>query len=148
MTTAKTMAAEALFPMLSVFHSISGQPLQAVWQIYTQGSLDRLVLDFAQTSLTVIADENDDSLDLKVAATTDPRSLGAVDVSDLGPWQLFIGQPFGWGWLTLNQQGYCDGALLSWGGIVPQIVLNVRASSIHAESIEVSRHVIRSNHVE
>jgi hypothetical protein len=64
--TAKTLAAEALFPMLSVFHSIDGETLRAVWQVHTEGSLGRLVLDFGTNSLIVAADEDDDSIELSI----------------------------------------------------------------------------------
>lgn len=135
MTTVKTRAGEALAPMLSAFHSISDQSLLAVWQVYSDGSLDKLVLDFGRVSLMVIADENDDSIDIAVAETADLRNAGGVDGSPLEPWNRLIGKPFGWGWVTVNQQGYCDGLLLSFGGIVPQIALNVMASSIKISTV-------------
>jgi len=130
MTIDKNRVAEALYPTLDAFHAISGQPLQTVWQVYTEASLDRLILDFGSVSLVVIADENDDSVDLEVAETTDDHNAGSVDASHLEPWNNFIGRAFGWGWVTVNQQGYCDGLLLSFEGIIPQLVLNVIASSI------------------
>ena len=130
MTIPKGKAAEALYPMLSAFHSISGQSLQAVWQIYTEGSLGTFLLDFGSVSLIVVADENDYSIDFRIADATDLRNGVSVDVSHQEPWNSFIGRPFGWGWVTVNQQGYCGGLLLSFGGIVPQLVLNVIASSI------------------
>ncbi len=135
MTTVKTRAAEALAPMLSAFHSISDQSLQAVWHVYTDGSLDKLVLDFSRVSLTVVGDEDDDSIDIAATETADLRNAGGVDGSHLEPWNRLIGKPFGWGWVTVNQQGYCDGLLLSFGGIVPQIALNVIASSIKISTI-------------
>ena len=135
MTTTKTMAAEALFPMLSPFHSISGQPLQAVRQVHAEGSLDRLVLDFGTNALVVSADEDDDSIDLSVSLGADSHRAGDVDSSHLEPWDNFIGMSFGWGWVTVNQQGYCDGLLISFKGIVPQIILNVIASSIKVGTI-------------
>jgi len=91
MTTDKIKAAEALTPMLSACHLVSGEPLQAVWQIYTEGSLDRLILNFGQVSLIVIADENDDSIDLRVARASDLRVPGGVDGTHLEPWSSFIG---------------------------------------------------------
>jgi len=136
MTMAKTMAAEALSPMLSVFQSISDQPLRAVWQIQTEGSLDRLILDFGPNVFVVGADENDDSIELSISAAADFRNIHGVDASDLAPWKSFVGRSFGWGWVTVNQQGYCDGLLLSFGGIIPQLVLNVIASSIKVGTIE------------
>jgi hypothetical protein len=43
---------------------------------------------------------------------------------------------FGWGWITMNQQGYCDGLLLSFGKVIfPQLVLNVMASAIEVGKI-------------
>jgi hypothetical protein len=130
MTTAKTIVAEALFPMLSAFHSITGHPLRAVWQFHTEGSLDRLVFDFGSNALVVSADENDDSIEFSVSVDTDSRKAGGVSASHLEPWDSVIGASFGWGWVTVNQQGYSDGLLISFEGVVPQIVLNVIASSI------------------
>jgi hypothetical protein len=134
-TTAKTRAAEALFPILSAFHLIDRQSLKAVWQLYTFGSLEKVVLDFDTVSLIVVADGNDDSIDITATDTTEVRNPDCVDGSHLEPWNNFIGRPFGWGWITINQQGYCDGLLLSFGGIVPQLVLNVIASSIKVSAI-------------
>src|SRR5258708_8030949 len=134
MTTATTSAAEALCPILSSFHSIGRQSLKAVWQRYTDGSMDKLVLDFGVVSLIVVANPNDDSVDIMSTDATDLRNTG-VDASHLEPWESFIGKPFGWGWITINQQGYCDGLLLSFGGIVPQVILNVISSSIKVSAI-------------
>jgi len=71
----------------------------------------------------------DDTVDFQFADATN-LPLDRVDVSHLPPWKDFVGVPFGWGWVTVNQQGYCDGMLLSLGGIFPQVVLSVIASSI------------------
>lgn len=46
------------------------------------------------------------------------------------PWQKLIGKECGWTWVTINQQGYRDGVLLSFSGIVPSVMLHVIASSI------------------
>ena len=135
MTTVKTRAAEALAPILSAFHAIGDQSLRAVWQVETYGSVDRLVLDFGRVSLSVVADENDDSIDIAVEDTAGLRNARGTNVSHLGPWDHLVGKGFGWGWVTVNQQGYCDGLMLSFGGIVPQIVLNVIASSIKVRMI-------------
>jgi hypothetical protein len=121
--------------MLSAFHSVGDRSLQTVWQVYTEGSLDRLILDFGQISLIIVADENDDTIDITIADSPDPHSIGGVDGSSLKPWNSFIGKRFGWGWVTVNQQGYRDGLLLSFESIVPQIVLNVIASSIKVGTI-------------
>jgi len=135
MTTTKTRTAEELARMLSGFHSMESRALHAVWKVYTEASLDRLILDFGLVSLIIVADENDDSIDITVAETVDMSSTGGVDGSNLEPWKSLIGESFGWGWVTVNQQGYCDGLLLSFGGIVPQLLINVIASSIKVGTI-------------
>ena len=137
MTTAKTRAAEALFPMLSVFHLISGQPLQAVWQVQTEGCLGEFLFSFGSNTLSVSVVEEDDSIEISASVATD--SANRFDVSGQEPWSMFLGKPFGWGWLTVNQQGYCDGVLLSFGGIMPQVMLNVVASSIKVCVIAATR---------
>jgi hypothetical protein len=130
MPTVKTRVAQALSPMLSAFHSITERRLQHVWQMHTEGSLDRLIFDFGSVSLVVTADEDDDSIDFGVAASPDASQVGCVEASHVEPWKGLIGKSFGWGWVTVNQQGYCDGLLLSFEGIVPDVLLNVMASSI------------------
>ena len=135
MTVAKARTAEALSPMLAFFHRIEGKVLHAAWKVHTEGSLDRLILDFGSDALIVVADENDDSIDITVADVANLGTTDAVDGSNLDPWKRFVGQAFGWGWVTVNQQGYTDGLLLSFGGIVPQVAINVIASSIKVSTI-------------
>jgi hypothetical protein len=77
----KSRVAEVLLPLLSEFHSIDGQSLRAVRNIYTEGSLCQIVLSFDSAALIVAADENDDSVDLKVAAAASLDDAGSVDVS-------------------------------------------------------------------
>jgi len=43
---------------------------------------------------------------------------------------------FGWGWLTINQQGYIDGDMLSFAGITPRLLITVVASSLKVSGIE------------
>jgi hypothetical protein len=58
MTDAKTRAAEALYPLLSHFHKIEDQALQAVWQLFDSDLLVRIVLDFEAVSLLVDAESD------------------------------------------------------------------------------------------
>jgi hypothetical protein len=121
---------EALLPKFSSLEKIAGKTLQAVWQVESLGCLEQVILDFGPVSLSVLAISDDDSVDFRCTTTTDLDMTGLVDASDDRYWSTFIGVPFGWGWITVNQQGYCDGMLLSFDGIAPQVVMNVRASSI------------------
>jgi hypothetical protein len=131
MITANNKATEAL----SSYSAIDGSQLLRVWQFEAEGSVDRLVLDFPSTSLLITADEDDDSITCSIAKGTTVDQGCAIDVSGREPWESFIGRAFGWGWVTVNQQGYCDGLLLSFDGIVPELVLNVMASSIKTGTI-------------
>jgi hypothetical protein len=119
----------ALYPLLSGFQEIGDHALQTVWQIEDDAGLDCIILDFGIRLLVVFAAPDDDTIDFQFA---DPTSLpsDSIETSHLSPWKDFIGVGFGWGWVTVNQQGYCDGMLLSFGGIFPQVVLSVIASSI------------------
>ena len=135
MTSVTTRAAEAVSHTLSTFQRISGQSLQAVREVHTEGSLDRLILAFEHLSLMVSASEDDDSIGVIVTDSAGRSPAGGMDAGHLEPWNKFLGKCFGWGWVTINQQGYCDGVLLSFEGIVPQVFLHVIASSIKVGSI-------------
>lgn len=123
----KLATAEALSPLLSNFRRIDGQTFRTVRRVYDQGSLARVILDFDHISLTIEARSEDDEVWTE-EITAIPKVGIEADRSQ--PWSTFIGKTFGWGWVTINQQGYCDGVLLSFDDITPQVMLNVVASSI------------------
>jgi hypothetical protein len=122
--------AEAAAPILSVFQAIGSTTLRAAHHVYTDGSRDGIILDFGAVSLRVTANEDNDSISIDAKDTIESSGVGCIDVSATDPWKSFIGKPFGWGWLAVNQQGYCDGLLLGFGGLIPQIMINVIASSL------------------
>ena len=105
--------------------------------------LERIVFVFGLTSLVILADQDDDTVDL----WTDVSKFAAeADVSDLQLWKPHIGKPFGWGYIAVNQQGYCDGLLLGFGDIRPTVLLSVIASWIHVSTVvESSRAGIPTN---
>lgn len=135
MSLATTHAAEALYPTLSAFHAVQGHALQAVREISIEGSLERVVLHFGSIILTARANEDDDTIEISVMPS-DRLTVEGQDVSNVRPWRDLIGRSFGWGWLTMNQQGYVDGASFGFDGIAPQVLLNVVASSIKISRIE------------
>jgi Family of unknown function (DUF6334) len=95
-----------------------------------EASLGKIVLGFDQDSLLVEAEPYDDTITIQLISNNDRSTDGWIDASHSKPWSSFIGKTFGWGWITINQQGYIDGILLSFDGIWPQVMLNVMASSI------------------
>ena len=54
----KTKVAEAMGPMLDVFHSIGAESLHRVAYFYVHGCLERIVFSFGPTSLVVLADSS------------------------------------------------------------------------------------------
>lgn len=130
MTTTKVKAAEALFPLLSTFHEVNGLSLKAVRQEAEEGSLVGLVLDFGSKVLVVKADADDDTVEFWVTSSSVTEPKKGTEASSENPWREFIGREFGWGWVSVNQQGYLDGIVLSFGGVIPQLLITVVASSL------------------
>jgi hypothetical protein len=130
MNDQKIAAAKALEPLLERFDRINGLPLKAVSKLDAAGGgTDATFLDFGEVSLVIQADASDDTIEFWVQET-EPLSNLHSDASKIRPWRSFLGQPFGWGWIAINQQGYPDSVLLSFGGITPRIILTVVASSL------------------
>lgn len=127
----------ALFSKLSAFHEIEGKSVCAIWHVEEQGNLNQVILDFGLVSLIVNATPNDDSIDFHCTKSAEIRQTVRADVSQNELWREVVGSPFGWGWVTVNQQGYCDGLLLSFGGIEPQVLMSVIATSIKLRRISV-----------
>jgi hypothetical protein len=126
----KVGAAKALDPVLSEFLAADGLPLLRVLRAAAEQCVTRMLLDFGKTAISVEVDPNDDSLDISAGSEMVSKAKDFSDASDEYPWKEHIGKPFGWGWITINQQGYCDGLLVSFGDIRPQIMINAVASSI------------------
>lgn len=124
---------KALYAKLSAFQETNGSLLREVRQAWAHGNLERVVLDFGAGVLIVDAEAHDDSINFRCeeANCSTDAQLGTSG----GFWQDFIGRTFGWGWITVNQQGYCDGLLLSFDGIEPQVSMSVVASSIKLRRI-------------
>jgi hypothetical protein len=131
MNDEQTRAAEALHATLSVFHELNGQELRSVWRIQEDSCTAEFLFRFDRRTLKVIANPNDDSVDLTVVSGEEPQPA-AVDVSAQQPWNRFLAKPFGWGWLAINQQGYRDCIMLSFDDpVLPSVSLNVVASSLN-----------------
>lgn len=103
--------------------------LGGVFELVVDGCRDELVLAFDHATLVFRADPDTDALDVRyLEADFHPlpehRSLTST------AFDQFFGAELGWSWLAINQQGYCDTALLSFNGIIPNVMAHVIASSI------------------
>ncbi len=130
---------ESLRQVLSTFQTIDDErgddesPLRNVWYIRNDSCLEQVVLQLGDMFLVVAANQDDDTVILSTALSFDTTT--AENVSTSGTWHDLIGKSFGWGWATVNQQGYCDGIMLSFSGIEPKVCLNVIASSIKVAAV-------------
>jgi hypothetical protein len=127
----KLKAAEALYPLLSLFHEINGSLLDAVTRTTMDGAIDQITLQFGSRFFAISCNGTDDTIDLSIPV----EFLDVNSVSHLEPWSELIGKRFGWGWVTINQQGYLDGVLLSFDGITPTLLITAIASSLHIRRI-------------
>jgi hypothetical protein len=59
-------------------------------------------------------------------------------------WSGLIGKPMGWGWLVVNQQGYLDSVLLSFGGVVPEVAIIVVASALKLRRVSLTDTEVNS----
>jgi hypothetical protein len=130
--------AEALSPLLEPFHSVHGESLHEARRMVENRCLTRLVLTFETARLIVSANGDDDTVEVASDPIAQAKQIEGEDVSGERPWDSVIGKPFGWGWVTVNQQGYCDGLLIGFGAVVPQISLCVVASSIKIACVKQS----------
>jgi hypothetical protein len=124
----------AMQATLDAFLSIENERLSEVKSRISQTAPDALLLCFQTRSLLIQVDGNDDTIQV--------TSIGMLDIEQTSEnltsssfWREFVGQPFGWGWAVMNQQGYSDGVLLSFGGVTPQVLLEVIASSLKTHRI-------------
>ncbi len=116
--------------------------LREVYELVEDGCRSEIVVQLSEGYIEFRADADTDSLCFEwnpgefcegphhtsVGGETDDRGPSS-------PWKAFMGKECGWTWVARNQQGYCDSVMLSFDGIVPNILLYVMCSSIYVYSI-------------
>jgi hypothetical protein len=111
------------------------QVLQGAYERVEDGCRDLIALKFPAAVLVFLADADTDTIEVRCQ---EPESLDFSTfhcVETLSPWSSLIGQPFGWGWLTVNQQAYLDGALVGFSGLEPSVLLYVEASALRVFAV-------------
>ena len=119
-----------LHSLLLRFQEITGQPLESVWRVYKEQSLDKIILQFATLTFSIEAEPDDDTIRFDVTSKQQPNTENWCQSSSFEPWSRVVGKPFSWGWLTINHLDALDGVLLSFSGNTPQVALTVVGSSI------------------
>jgi len=126
MNDAQKVAGIALHDEMQPFHQAQGRQLTAVLSNDT-GEGEEILLAFGADALIFRCYEDSDTI--AVTFEPIPDLEDADDLTTDPAWSRFIGKEFFCGWLMQNQQGYTDGALLSFDGVVPEIGLNVVAAA-------------------
>ena len=104
--------------------------LGAVYEKVTDNCREALTLEFTTRNLLFTANPDDDTIHVRSEDTSSSNTSEWTRRDAKEPWKSLIGTAFGWGWITINQQGYCDGVLLSFDGVLPTIMLCVIGSGI------------------
>ena len=112
------------------------QRLEEVWQRVDDGCLNLVVLKFSAGVLTFTVDADTDTVEVRHEEAEAFDFSGLIRASDLTTWSSLIGQSFGWGWVTINKQGYQDGVILSFGGLQPSVLLVAAASSLRVYAMK------------
>lgn len=113
------------------------EPLRGIYEKTADGCREALVFAFAEKALVIEANPEDDTVQIACKDNITEQVAGLTPISRHSPLGKWIGKRFGWGWITINQQGYRDGVLLSFGDRVfpPALLLEVSASSIGIHEI-------------
>ena len=114
------------------FLQAQGRQLTAVLGNDT-GEGEEIILAFGAEGLVFRCNEDSDAI--TVSFEPIPELEDADDLTAHSAWSRFIGKEFSTGWLMFNQQGYTDGALLSFDGVVPELGLNVVAAAFEVLEI-------------
>lgn len=91
---------------------------------------EALSLEFTTKRLVFTANPDADTIDVRCEDIQSSNSSAWKRANAREPWKSLIGSAFRWGWITVNQQRYCDGVILSFDDLLPTIMLYVIGSSI------------------
>jgi hypothetical protein len=109
--------------------------LRDVHERMIEGCRGELVLQWDSGFLLFRADSDTDSLEAEYHEGTFAPSANYRSLRSCKPWSDYVGKSCGWTWLAVDQEGYWDSALLGFDDIIPNVLLNVTASSIGVFSI-------------
>ncbi len=109
--------------------------LRDVYEKLVHGCRDEIVLDFGDCFLRFIANPDDDTIAGEFSPRVFRSKRGYRSIGSGTPWQQFLNRECGWTWLAVNKQGYWDTILISFDAVVPNVLLNVMASSIYVFAI-------------
>ena len=110
--------------------------LHDVHEKVVDGCREEIVLDFGDSFLSFVVESNYDTVDCRFRNKPFVSKRGYRRIGSESPWGRYIDKPCGWTWLAVNQQGYWDTALISFDAVVPNVLLNVMASSLYVFDVK------------
>lgn len=106
------------------------QILCNVFEKIINGCCDEFILDFGDCFLRLQVAINTDAIIDKFSSASFNKTKEYVKINNKNPWKKHIKRECSWTWRATNQQGYIDCFLISFEGVVPNILLLCIASSI------------------
>jgi hypothetical protein len=104
--------------------------LNDVLEKRVHGCRDELILNLRECYFRFGVDIDTDTIVSEFQPSPFRGKKGYACVRSAGPWDKCVGKECGWTWFGWNQQGYLDTVLLSFDGIVPNVLLQTIASSV------------------
>lgn len=101
-----------------------------VFEREVYGTRAELIFDFGDCHLKFGVDVDTDQIVPEFKAVGFRKRKTHRSLRLAKPWRQALGRRIGWTWLAMNQQGYCDTAMVSIDDIVPSIMLHVIGSSV------------------
>jgi hypothetical protein len=119
----------------SLVCSNTEENLQHVYEHEAYHIRDTVILVLSTKLLVFKANADDDTVSVICDSARRFKGGAGFQESRSPVWKKLVGKQLVWGWVTIDQQGYCDGILLSFDEISPQVHLDVAGSSIRINSI-------------
>jgi hypothetical protein len=105
--------------------------LHDVCEKVVDGRRDEIVLDFGDSFLSFVVEPDHDTVACRFHDKPFVSKRSFRRVGTESPWSQYIDKECGWTWLAVNQQGYWDTVLISFDAVIPNVALNVMASSFY-----------------
>lgn len=118
--------------------------LHDVHEKIVEACRDEIVLDFGDSYLSFVVEPEFDTIACQFQNKPFRSTRGFRRVGSESPWVRFLDKEGGWTWLAVNQQGYWDTVLISFDSVVPNVLLNVMASSLFVFDINPIEKLVES----
>jgi len=103
--------------------------LKHVYERIVDGCRQDMIFDFGDSHLFVHVDEDTDSFVVDFVDSVFFPEAACSKIDSTAPWHRWLGKECGWTWTAHNSQGYLDSFMMSFDGVVPNVLIYAIASS-------------------